>query len=121
MYERTECPGILRRYFSTITDSVFIIMLFILSGYAFQNESETAIYIKVIVLLLMFFVYEPLCTRFFCTICQKITGVRVRNITDKAKNPLFKAYTRIVTKLFLGFISFFTMPFSRQKRTVHDF
>jgi len=116
-----EYPGILRRYFATIIDATFILTLVILSGYVFQHESETATSIKVFILLFMFFVYEPLCTSFFCTIGQKITGIRVRNITNQDKISLFKAYIRIITKLFLGIISFFTMPFSKRRRAIHDF
>jgi uncharacterized RDD family membrane protein YckC len=69
----------------------------------------------------MFFVYEPFCTSFSCTLGQKLTGIRVRMLSSYERISLPRAYLRIVVKLFLGLISFFSLPFSKNRRAIHDF
>ena len=69
----------------------------------------------------MLFLYEPIFTSRFCTLGQKIMGIRVREIFSLQKISIPKAYLRIVIKIFLGFISFFSIPFSSERRAIHDF
>jgi uncharacterized RDD family membrane protein YckC len=97
-------------------------MLFLVS-YAFQQEYGLATQVRVAVILFMFFVYEPLCTSLFCTVGQKITGIRVRSHASfgDEKISLPKAYLRVISKVLLGFVSFFTIMFSKEKRALHDF
>ena len=115
-----EYPSLLRRYFSTVIDGLLVIIMIILSGYIFQSENPALVYIRVGLILFMFLVYEPLFTSFFCTLGQKLTGIRVRRVVLREKINLFQAYIRVVTKLVLGVISFFTIPFSKNKRAIHD-
>jgi uncharacterized RDD family membrane protein YckC len=65
-------------------------------------------------------VYPSILRRYFSTLGQKITGIRVRSLEDNHNISLIRAYVRIVVKLFLGIISFFTIPFSKKKRAIHD-
>jgi len=116
----TGYPSILRRYFSTFIDSLFIISLLIALGYVFQEQNETATAVKVTATIFFFFIYEPLFTSFFCTLGQKITGIRVRTKYTHEKISLPAAYIRIIVKIFLGIISFFSIPFSQEKRAIHD-
>ena len=113
-----EYPSLLRRYLSTAIDGLLIVFMIIMSGYLFQ--SENLVYIRVGLILFMFLVYEPLFTSVFCTLGQKITGIRVRKAALKEKINIFQAYIRIFVKLILGIISFFTIPFSKNKRAIHD-
>jgi uncharacterized RDD family membrane protein YckC len=115
-----EYPGLLRRYFSTVIDGLFIIFMIILSGYIFDSKNHYLTNIRVGIILFMFFVYEPYCTSFLCTLGQKITGIRVRKSYDYEKINLIQAYIREIVKIFLGIISFFTIPFSKNKRAIHD-
>ena len=116
-------PSILRRYLSTLIDSIFILSILILAGYIFQEKQGIANQVRVAIILAMFFIYEPLCTSLFCTLGQKIIGIRVRNHAafGDERISLPKAYLRIISKVFLGFISFFTIMFSKEKRAIHDF
>jgi len=116
-------PSILRRYLSTLIDSIFIISMLILVSYIFQQKHGIANQTRVVLIFSMFFIYEPLCTSFFCTLGQKVTGIRVRDYAafGEQKISLPKAYLRIISKVFLGFISFFTIMFSKEKRAIHDF
>jgi uncharacterized RDD family membrane protein YckC len=114
-------PTILRRYLSTFIDGVFVLAVFILTSYIFQHEGEMVTKVRIIIILFMFFVYEPFCTSMFCTLGQKVTGIRVRKIGSYERISILSAYLRITIKLFLGIISFFTIPFSKDRRAIHDF
>lgn len=118
-----EYPTILRRYLSTAIDSIFIILVLFLASYAFQQEHTLATQFRVSIILFMFFVYEPFCTSMYCTLGQKITGIRIRKYDSFADEniSLPKAYLRILSKIILGFISFFSIIFSKEKRAIHDF
>ena len=114
-------PSILRRYFATFIDGMLVIAVLIVSSYIFQFESEIIIKTRVIIIPFMFFVYEPLCTSMFCTLGQKVMGIRVRKRFTHERISILSTYLRIVIKIFLGIISFFTLPLSKEKRGIHDF
>ena len=116
-----QYPSILRRYLSTFIDSLFVIGVLILVSYLLDSEENAATNIRLGIILFMFFVYEPIFTSNFCTIGQKLTGIRVRKISTGNKISIIQAYVRIILKIFLGLISFFTIPFSKNKRAIHDF
>ncbi|MCP3931248.1 MAG: RDD family protein [Bacteroidetes bacterium] len=116
-----EYPSLMRRYFSTLIDGLFIIGMIVLWPYLLESASETAINIRVAIILFMFFIYEPFFTAFFCTLGQKITGIRIRTLSSGNKISIIRAYLRIIVKLILGVISFFTIPFTKHKRAIHDF
>jgi uncharacterized RDD family membrane protein YckC len=48
-------------------------------------------------------------------------GIRVRTVSKIERISLVQAYLRIVVKIFLGFISLFSIIFSEKKRAIHDF
>ena len=113
-------PSILKRYLSTFIDSVFMLSMLILVSFLFQKDSQTETYARVGMIFFLFLVYEPFCTSNYCTLGQKITGVRVRTVFQREKITLPKAYLRIVIKILLGFVSFFSIPFTPHKRAIHD-
>ena len=94
--------------------------MMILVSYLFQNNSQVTIYARVVTILFLFFVYELLCTSKYCTVGQKMTGIRVRSMFMRHNISIPKAYLRIITKLLFGILSFFTIPFTKKKRVVHD-
>ncbi|MCP4345172.1 MAG: RDD family protein [Desulfobacterales bacterium] len=116
-----EYPTILRRYFSTFIDGIFVIGMLVLSSYILDSDNIAATKLRIGVILFMFFVYEPIFTSYFCTLGQKITGIRIRKMLSQTRLSLIQAYIRIIVKIFLGIISFFTIPFSKDKRAIHDF
>ncbi|MGD9368879.1 MAG: RDD family protein [Desulfobacteraceae bacterium] len=116
-----EYPGILRRYFSTFIDGLFILGMLVLWAYILDTENSTATPIRIGIILFMFFVYEPICTAHFCTLGQKITGIRIRKFSTGKKISIIHAYLRIMVKILLGVFSFFTIPFTKNKRAIHDF
>ena len=114
-------PNIIRRYFSTFIDGIFAIGIFVLFSYILDTENTAATKIRVGIILFLFFVYEPIFTAYFCTLGQKITGIRIRKFSTGNRISLALAYLRIIVKIFLGIISFFTIPFTKNKRAIHDF
>jgi uncharacterized RDD family membrane protein YckC len=116
-----ESPTILRRYISTFIDGVFILSLFIAVSYVIKADSTIASYARTAVFLVMFFFYEPVFTSRFCTLGQRITGIRVRSVVTYKKISIPAAYLRIITKIFLGFISLLSIPITKERRAIHDF
>jgi K+-sensing histidine kinase KdpD len=64
-------PTILRRYFSTSIDAVFIMSVFIAASFAVTSDSPHASSARVAVLVIMLFFYEPLFTSRFCTVAHQ--------------------------------------------------
>jgi uncharacterized RDD family membrane protein YckC len=116
-----EYPSILRRYFSTFIDGLFIIGMLVLWAYILDADNSTATNIRIGIILFMFFVYEPIFTSYFCTLGQKATGIRIRKLSTGQRISIFQAYLRIIVKILLGILSFFTIPFTKNKRAIHDF
>lgn len=116
-----EYPSILRRYFSTFIDGLFITGMLILWAYLLDSENTTATTVRMGIILFMFFVYEPIFTAYFCTLGQKMTGIRIRKFSTGKKISIVQAYLRIVVKILLGILSFFTIPFTKNNRAIHDF
>jgi uncharacterized RDD family membrane protein YckC len=115
-----EYPTLTRRYFATAIDVGFVLMGVILTSYFFENVGATGVKIRVGLILFLFFGYEPLCTSQICTIGQRIMGIRVRRYPSLERISLLMAYTRIIVKALLGTLSFFTLPFSKNRRAIHD-
>jgi uncharacterized RDD family membrane protein YckC len=116
-----ESPTILRRYLSTFIDGVFILSVFIAVSFAFDSDSTFASYARVAVYLILFLFYEPIFTSRFCTVGQKITGIRVRTVATYENISIPAAYLRIIIKISLGFISLLSIPLTKDRRAIHDF
>ena len=116
-----DSPSILRRYLSTSIDAIFIIAVCIAVSMAFQAEDRTADTVRLATIFIMVFIYEPVCTSCFCTVGQKITGIRVRSFADGSKISILSAYVRIVIKGLLGLFSLLAITFNEDRRAIHDF
>lgn len=117
----SESPTILRRYFSTFIDGIFILSVFIAVSFVFKANSEFASYVRIAVFILMFFVYEPIFTSQSCTLGQKITRIRVRTVETYVNISIPAAYLRIIVKIALGIISLLTITATKDRRAIHDF
>jgi uncharacterized RDD family membrane protein YckC len=116
-----QYPNILRRYFATLIDGILVLIVLIMISYTLRGESNISTVLRVAVIIFMFFVYEPICTSRFCTLGQKLTGIRIRRRFLHERISIPAAYLRIIVKVFLGIISFFSIPFTKNKRALHDF
>jgi uncharacterized RDD family membrane protein YckC len=100
---------------------MFIIGVFILSSYLLSYSTDVIAKLRFGIWLVVFLLYEPFCTSKLCTLGQKLMGIRVRTVSTLERISLIQAYVRIVVKVFLGLISFFSIMFSKRKRAIHDF
>jgi len=112
-------PTIPRRYSTTAIDGLLILAVFIIPTALFPaNEGSRAL--RIVIALLALFVYEPLGTGRWLTLGQWVTGVRVRRMEDGSRIGVLRAWGRIVVKVFLGILSFLTLPLVPGRRAIHD-
>jgi len=118
--EDHKYPTLTRRYITTAIDVAFVFVTVIMLSYLLENSGLIGVRVRVGLILFLFFIYEPLSTSRFCTLGQKIMGVRVRKYPSLERISILMAYTRIIIKGLLGILSFFTLPFSQNRRAIHD-
>jgi uncharacterized RDD family membrane protein YckC len=111
-------PSSLRRYVSTLIDGALIFTVCVVTIHLLQGVASVFTFW---LWFLVLFSYEPILTSRFCTLGQKITGIRVRSLASRERISLIDAYIRSAMKLLLGFVSFFLMPATRKRRAIHDF
>jgi len=76
---------------------------------------------KLLAFFFLLFWYDPLFTSRWCTLGQWLAGIRVRRNDDFDEPlPLHKAILRFLVKGTLGWVSFFSMPFTDRYRALHD-
>jgi uncharacterized RDD family membrane protein YckC len=115
-----EYPTILRRYLSSFIDGCFIVVSVILVPYVIGDEENTLSF-RIVIATLFMLVYEPLFTSKLCTLGQKITGIRIRKFGNYQRLIFPVALFRVTIKGLLGFISLFSIIFSKNKRAIHDY
>jgi uncharacterized RDD family membrane protein YckC len=66
-------------------------------------------------------VYEPVAMTLGCTLGNYLMKIRVRKSANADKKiNLVQAYIRLITKFFLGWLSFITIGFNKERRAIHD-
>jgi uncharacterized RDD family membrane protein YckC len=71
---------------------------------------------------LLLLLYEPILVwRFGGTVGHRAMNLRVVDNRTRTNVSLPKAMTRYLVKVLLGFLSFFTMNFTRRHQALHDF
>lgn len=116
---KIEYPTILRRYFATFIDGwLTIAMLFAVTYFIGGKENA---FFRLIVAALILLGYEPLFTSKFCTLGQKIMGIKIRKAVDYRRLNYPAALLRFIIKWIFGFISLFIIIFSKERRALHDY
>lgn len=115
-----EYPPLVKRIQALFVDSLLILLLFSLSSVFLGNGSAT--WLKVGIFIFSVILYEPTLIAFTGnTLGQKIVGIRVTRRSEPQKNiSLIQAYIRVVVKFLLGWVSFLSIIFNREKRALHD-
>jgi|ERR1043165_10219672 uncharacterized RDD family membrane protein YckC len=118
----TNYPPLIKRFQSLIIDQLFIIVcMAVLSNLLPAGDGHNTDILKGGLLFGLFFVYEPFCMAFACTIGNLITGIRVRKLGNHSERiNILQSYIRFVFKLFLGIISFFTVTGNENRQAIHD-
>lgn len=115
-------PTILRRYVSSLIDGLVLIAGATLVAFTLQGDGPVVTGVRLTLIFGLLLLYEPLLTSRSATVGQRMTGIRVRRADDPtARIGIPQAYLRLLVKLPLGFISFFSMGFNKQHRALHDF
>ncbi|MFC0875654.1 RDD family protein [Saccharicrinis sp. FJH2] len=115
-------PTIKRRYVSTLIDACAIVVISLSISYMYEVIENVPGIIRGITFFLVIFFYEPILITTGSTFGQLLTNIRVRKISDPDKKISFwSACVRFTLKVLLGWISFFTITFNKNRRGIHDF
>lgn len=113
-------PSLVRRYKALFIDSMLILSILVITMVLLpDNDFRSTVMVSVASIILL--TYEPFLTSFSKTVGQRLMKIRV----GKRENPsqrinLLNAYIRWFTKGLLGWVSFVTIHFNRQRRAIHD-
>jgi uncharacterized RDD family membrane protein YckC len=114
-------PLLKTRIQSTLIDSVVIIIMLAIVASIIDYFPETTETVRMLLFVLVFVLYEPICITLGCTLVNYISQIRVRSAEDTSKRiNLFQAIFRYPIKAVLGIISFFTINVNPRKRAIHD-
>ncbi|MFB6317882.1 RDD family protein [Saccharicrinis sp. FJH54] len=117
-----QMPTIRRRYVSTLVDACSIVVLALSVSYLFEVIENVPGIIRGISFFLVIFLYEPILISTGSTFGQLLTNIRVRKISaPDEKVGFFSAFLRFTVKVLLGWISFFTITFNKNRRGIHDY
>lgn len=115
-------PTLLRRYVSSLIDGLLLIAAATVVAFTLQGDGSLVVGLRLTLIFGLILLYEPLLTSRSATVGQRLTGIRVRRADDHTKRiGIPQAYLRILVKLPLGFLSFFSMGFNKERRALHDF
>jgi uncharacterized RDD family membrane protein YckC len=118
-HEISKYPSIRKRYFSSLIDFSICLLaaLSVISLVGFESMPAWGFYLIAAVVSL----YEPLLISRSQTVGQWIAGIRVRDYEERGRLLSFpRACARSFVKGMLGIISFFSISFSNERRTIHD-
>jgi uncharacterized RDD family membrane protein YckC len=86
-----------------------------------QNEEEDTGWIKAVVFVSIWCIYEPVCTTLGATLGNYLMKIRVRQENARGKKiNLPQAFVRFIFKFVLGWLSFLTIHFNEERRAIHD-
>ena len=122
LFEGLEFPSLVRRVQALTIDALILLTVFVLTAQLVDVYENTPIWIRALVFIFMFYIYEPLLISYRCTVGQYFMAIRVRSIKNPDKRiSLGRAYLRFFLKGILGWLSFITISFNPRKRAIHDF
>jgi len=116
-----EYPLLVRRIQALFIDSMLLLFIMVIIMIVTEGLSN-ATTIRIVVMVILSNLYEPLLTAYSYTVGQRIMGIRVRKVNNPSQRiTLFQSYTRFIIKGLLGWISFVTIHFNPEHRAIHDF
>lgn len=116
----TSYPRLIRRVKAMLIDGMLIlftlVLIMILVG---ERASRPTVMITSTILLVLF--YEPVLTSYAQTIGQRLMKIKVIAFDQPNKRiHIGKAYVRWIAKGLLGWLSFITINFDKDRRAIHD-
>ena len=114
-------PQLAERIQSTFIDSILLVIMMFLFASILDHNENAPDWVRMIMFVGIFVVYEPLCMTLGCTLGNYIKGIRVRKYADTSKRVnFFQAIIRYPIKIILGWISFVTINSNPKRRALHD-
>lgn len=114
-------PPLTDRIQSTFIDFILIVLLMFLAASILDRFENVPDWVRMILFVLLFIAYKPLCTTLGFTLGNYIKGIRVRQDSDSSKRiNIFQAIIRYPIKVLLGWISFLTINSNPKRRAIHD-
>lgn len=107
---------------AAMIDSIILIGMIFLASETLALFENVPNYIRVIVFILFFILYDPIFTAVFGgTIGHSKMGITVRNAQNPDKKiNLVRALFRFIFKATLGWISFLTISGNEKRQAIHD-
>ena len=117
-----QYPSLLKRIQALFIDFALILIIFLSSSLVIGMIGGTATGVKVGIFVFCVCIYEPMLIAFTGgTLGHRVLGIQVKNYENPDRNiSIFSAIVRVIVKGFLGWISFLTISFNSEKRSIHD-
>ena len=115
-------PTLVKRVQSIFVDGIFILLLmFGISALIDKTGYDAPEWLRAVLFIGIWFVYEPVAVAIGCTLGQYLMGLRVRQAANEKKRiNIVLSFVRFVLKFLLGWISFLTVHTNPQRRAIHD-
>lgn len=117
-------PDLKTRVQSMFIDGILLLLMMFAAAWVFDKigiAEENEGWIKALVFVSIWAVYEPLSMTLGCTLGNYLMKIRVRDKGDPAKRiNILQAYVRLIIKMLLGWLSFLTIHFNEERRAMHD-
>jgi len=114
-------PSLVERLQSTFIDTIIIVILMVVFSNVLEGFNNVPEWIRILLFVFLFVVYEPVLMTFGCTVGNYIKGIRVRKNEDiNQKINIGQSIIRYPIKLSLGFISFLTINSNLRRTAIHD-
>lgn len=113
---------LLERTKASLIDVLLIVFLMYSFSIAFEFFDNVPVNFRKWLMIFLFLIYEPLANTIYTTFGNYIMDIRVRKVSDTAKNlNIFNSFFRYLFKTLFGWFSFITIFFTKDSRAIHDF
>lgn len=119
--DNARYPTLIKRIQSIFIDLLLIVLAMFLIARLLDRSEDVPDWIRAVLFIALYGVYEPLCTAFGATAGNYLMNLRVRRHDNEMKKiNILQAYVRFFLKILLGWLSFITLHMTKQKRAIHD-
>ena len=117
--------GLAKRIQSIFIDLFLMLAMMLIAAWVLDKINPEQLdkdeWIRAFLFIGIWGVYEPVSMTLGCTLGNYLMKIRVRKFENAGKKiNLVQAYIRLIVKFFLGWLSFITIGFNKEKRAIHD-
>jgi uncharacterized RDD family membrane protein YckC len=104
-----------------LIDAFCMMMVMLLFSTLLEEINKPLVWARVVMFMVIWVLYEPVCIAYGCTIGQYLMHIRVRSIRDTTKKiHIVLSYIRYIIKFVLGWLSFLSIAINQQRQAIHD-